>query len=285
MKIKFIPISCVIVLGCKHGCLKCLKNICARTMTGNINWNFYHKTLEKLGEEKVVPGFALAVIKNNEITKFGTIINLKSLGLEHYKIFFTFNNNKYSDTEIFNYLKNQKGIYWASRVGGRYDLHTTIFVKDFQELDRFIDKFNQEFPNLIKDYKSCYVLELSIYNHKYLSDIPKIIKYGYNDKIKTIDNLDNHILNKIKCLRKHLVVLTYVMNYKIENNRPLNGVTRAICYSGFREGQHPDRGDGAINPSYDETLEDLNILSKDNNLYSVLPLQLFWWPVAGLPAD
>jgi exo-beta-1,3-glucanase (GH17 family) len=34
----------------------------------------------------------------------------------------------------------------------------------------------------------------------------------------------------------------------------------AIAYSGFREGQHPDRGDGAINPSEEETLEDLKIL-------------------------
>lgn len=41
----------------------------------------------------------------------------------------------------------------------------------------------------------------------------------------------------------------------------LNGVSDALCYSGFRSGQHPDRGDGAINPSYDEILEDLRILT------------------------
>ena len=34
----------------------------------------------------------------------------------------------------------------------------------------------------------------------------------------------------------------------------------AMSYSGFREGQHPDRGDGAVNPSDEEILEDLNIL-------------------------
>lgn len=44
----------------------------------------------------------------------------------------------------------------------------------------------------------------------------------------------------------------------------LNGVSRAICYSGFREGQHPDRGDGAVNPSYEETLEDLQILTSNS---------------------
>lgn len=38
------------------------------------------------------------------------------------------------------------------------------------------------------------------------------------------------------------------------------GEVMAIAYSGFREGQHPDRGDGAMNPSDNEILEDLEIL-------------------------
>jgi exo-beta-1,3-glucanase (GH17 family) len=45
----------------------------------------------------------------------------------------------------------------------------------------------------------------------------------------------------------------------------LGGVSKAICYSGFRDGQHPDRGDGANNPTYEQILEDLKILSKDGN--------------------
>jgi len=40
----------------------------------------------------------------------------------------------------------------------------------------------------------------------------------------------------------------------------LAGEAMAVAYSGFREGQHPDRGDGAVNPSDEEILEDLEIL-------------------------
>jgi exo-beta-1,3-glucanase (GH17 family) len=40
----------------------------------------------------------------------------------------------------------------------------------------------------------------------------------------------------------------------------LAGIQQAICYSGFRSGQHPDRGEGAVNPSDEEILEDLKIL-------------------------
>jgi exo-beta-1,3-glucanase (GH17 family) len=40
----------------------------------------------------------------------------------------------------------------------------------------------------------------------------------------------------------------------------LAGEIMAVAYSGFREGQHPDRGEGAVNPSRREILEDLEIL-------------------------
>jgi exo-beta-1,3-glucanase (GH17 family) len=43
----------------------------------------------------------------------------------------------------------------------------------------------------------------------------------------------------------------------------LAGVSAAVCYSGFRTGQHPDRGDGAKNPSAEEVLEDLQIIQND----------------------
>lgn len=50
---------------------------------------------------------------------------------------------------------------------------------------------------------------------------------------------------------------------KQTENDLLMGTSKAVCYSGFRSGQHPDRGDGAVNPSYEEILEDLNIISKE----------------------
>jgi len=40
----------------------------------------------------------------------------------------------------------------------------------------------------------------------------------------------------------------------------LNGQVMAISYSGYREGQHPDRGEGARPPGSEQVLEDLQIL-------------------------
>jgi hypothetical protein len=40
----------------------------------------------------------------------------------------------------------------------------------------------------------------------------------------------------------------------------LAGEVMAVAYSGYREGQHPDLGEGAANPSREQILEDLRIL-------------------------
>jgi exo-beta-1,3-glucanase (GH17 family) len=45
----------------------------------------------------------------------------------------------------------------------------------------------------------------------------------------------------------------------------LCGVQKAVCYSGFRHGQHPNRGTGAVNPSDKEILEDLQLLNRNGN--------------------
>ena len=51
-----------------------------------------------------------------------------------------------------------------------------------------------------------------------------------------------------------------MQGFKQKEGDLLAGEVMAMSYSGFREGQHPDRGDGAVNPSSEEILEDLRIL-------------------------
>jgi len=45
----------------------------------------------------------------------------------------------------------------------------------------------------------------------------------------------------------------------------LAGLPKGVAYSGFRHGQHPDRGDGAANPSETEILADLRIIARNSN--------------------
>ena len=48
---------------------------------------------------------------------------------------------------------------------------------------------------------------------------------------------------------------------KQESSALIADLHGAVAYSGFRTGQHPDRGEGAKNPSAEEILEDLQILA------------------------
>ena len=45
----------------------------------------------------------------------------------------------------------------------------------------------------------------------------------------------------------------------------LCGFPKAVAYSGFRHGQHPDRGEGAVFPSDLDILEDLKLLARHGN--------------------
>jgi len=82
-------------------------------------------------------------------------------------------------------------------------------------------------------------------------------------------------LPKLTCLLLTFFLPTFVTAVMGEDAKPiitserslqqkpedrLDGLVRAVCYSGFRSGQHPDRGNGAVNPSDAEILEDLEIL-------------------------
>ena len=54
-----------------------------------------------------------------------------------------------------------------------------------------------------------------------------------------------------------------VGDYSQQPKDLLAGQIMAVAYSGFREGQHPDRGDGSVNPTDEQILEDLKILQAD----------------------
>lgn len=71
-------------------------------------------------------------------------------------------------------------------------------------------------------------------------------------------------LNCLLCLLMGLVSMASADNSLQQKSTDLlGGESRAICYSGYRRGQHPDRGEGAVNPSDAEILEDLKILRQE----------------------
>lgn len=122
---------------------------------------------------------------------FGTIVNLSSLGITMYAILIQFKN---PSKDILTYFENQQ-VYWASQVGGSYDVIVFLPTNSFKQHEAFLDNLHLTFP--IKDYLSCQVLNYYFFKHKYLHNNYDFIQFGYEDTIQQIDSLDKQILQEI----------------------------------------------------------------------------------------
>jgi len=93
----------------------------------------------------------------------------------------------------------------------------------------------------------------------YSLDFDGPIKAALNDTLRVVD---------LKCIRGVMLALgILVMSvsiakgaYRQPGDHLLEDAVMAIAYSGYREGQHPDRGEGASNPTEAQILEDLKLL-------------------------
>jgi len=160
------------------------------------------------------------------ITKFGTIINMYRLGLQQYRIFFRFNEiGDQRKREIFSYLKKNAHVYWAARIGGRYDLVIVVGVVDYPTFDVFLDELYTSFPKCFRSYQSVYVLTHELYRHKYLNPKQKVfdtLSYGTGVQVAELDVLDWKILHSIKddCRIPALVLAQqFGTSYKTIQNR------------------------------------------------------------------
>ena len=183
------------------------------------------KLAKKIRVSQQVADYRLKKLTQQEtIKKFGTFLNLSALGLEHYKLFLTFNaTDKVIIKQLFNYLKKKSGVFWAARIGGKYDLLITLFVKNFYQLDTFLENINSEFPGLVKDCKSCYGIDHYIYKHKFISKDYSHEQYGCNENSTAeIDNLDKEILKRLtkNCRTSALEIANQInTTYKTVINR------------------------------------------------------------------
>ena len=62
----------------------------------------------------------------------------------------------------------------------------------------------------------------------------------------------------------HVAHANIPFKVRADADQLVGGEIMAVAYSGFREGQHPDRGSGAVNPSDAEILEDLELLLEND---------------------
>ena len=81
------------------------------------------------------------------ITSFGTIINTAKLGYQQYRLFLQLSSlGEGEKKKIIQYLAEHHRVYWAALVGNSWDLFVVVFVRNYHELESFLDELFTKFP-------------------------------------------------------------------------------------------------------------------------------------------
>lgn len=138
------------------------------------------------------------------INYFMTLLNSMKLGYDWYRTFFKFQNRDVEkEEEIINYLKKRAS--WISKVEGKWDLNTGIFVKNVYEYRDLIDELLLKYSYYIDSYEVSIVTTETTFGRDFLLDkkqmsSPSLVmgyKTGEKPDSISIDELDYKILKQI----------------------------------------------------------------------------------------
>lgn len=142
------------------------------------------------------------LMQDKVITQISALVHLPALGFEQYRLFFRFGAISAEEKKkVIKFLASDPAVFWAARVGGAYDLHVALAVKDYREFDGFLDTLNLKFPRALVDHDALYVVKHLYFSHKFLSESKERKKAEIDcvaEKCK-VDEIDLKILH---CLKK-----------------------------------------------------------------------------------
>jgi len=91
--------------------------------------------------------------EKNVLKAYGAVFDLSRLGYQQYRIFFQLADvEEYTKQEVITYFKNHEGVYWAALIGNNWDMAVTIFLKNFEQLEDFLNETFNTFSGALKDY-------------------------------------------------------------------------------------------------------------------------------------
>src|SRR3989344_5825803 len=113
------------------------------------------KLAKKVLLSQQVTDYRIKKLKEDVINQFGTVLNLSKIGYEQYRVLFQLSASENEKSDLIKYLGTSKNIYWAAIVGGKWDLLTVVYVKNYDEFEDFLDNLFQKFK-FIRDYEALY---------------------------------------------------------------------------------------------------------------------------------
>ncbi len=134
------------------------------------------------------------------ITQISALVHLPALGFEQYRVFFRFGAVSGEEKKkLVNVLAKSKSVLWAARIGGVYDLHIALAVRDYKEFDLFLDHVNASFPGALVDHDALYAVKHLYFSHKFLGGKGREkVEIDCAFERSKVDTLDFEILQRLK---------------------------------------------------------------------------------------
>ncbi|MCR4368854.1 MAG: Lrp/AsnC family transcriptional regulator [archaeon] len=99
------------------------------------------------------------------IATFWPAINYGMFGFQWYRIRMrTYGIDAETDAKLRRFIVNSKNIFWGTRTLGQNDIHLDVRLRGNKELNEFLEKFNEKFPDLTIDYETIIMTEEPYYN-------------------------------------------------------------------------------------------------------------------------
>ena len=145
-------------------------------------------------------------IKNLEkreiIQRYTTLVNFGKLGFTGYVVYNRFQNiTKTTKEELIKYISNIPENYWIAIVGGKFDLVFGLMCKNIIQFNKLYYDILNKFGNYLDDSTIGIRTELRQHKRSYLINEKEkefiAPSFGGEQKIETIDNLDQEILSEL----------------------------------------------------------------------------------------
>jgi len=187
--------------------------------------------------EQVVGNRIKRLIDLGIIEYFYVKTNPAVLGYMHLKIYLRLHNiTKQKEEELLNDLNQQKNIYWLASLRGKYDLVSSIYVKNIADFSRKYEEIFGKWRDYILE-RNVVVLERAFtFTKAYLIPQQKSEEVIYSmgeEKSVQLDNVDNNLLkilnkdgrNPLIEISKQLNVSSDTVRYRINNLRKSGVIT------------------------------------------------------------
>src|SRR3989338_4494640 len=195
---------------------------------------------KKVGlSEQVVGNRIKRLVDLGIIEYFYVKTNPAVLGYMHLKIYLRLHNiTKQKEEELLNDLNQQKNIYWLASLRGKYDLVSSIYVKNIADFSRKYEEIFGKWRDYILE-RNVVVLERAFtFTKAYLIPQQKSEEVIYSmgeEKSVQLDNIGNNLLKILnKEGRKRLIEISKQLNISSDTVRyRINNLRKGDVITGF----------------------------------------------------